>query len=145
MQQSQGISCESADGAVSSPHGMSAMATAIWAAATCCSASFAACAGTTRVEAIKVMTTNQWTRRETRRGMGGILVLGRRVWLTVCRGQQGFHMADPGLLRLWWCSGTARGSGVPSDQTLFSHPDPASCLNLRPCHALLSACSWPYA
>ena len=101
MQQSQGISCESADGAMSSPHGMSAMAAAIWAASTCCSASLAACAGTIRVEAIKVMTTNQWTRRETRRGMGRILVLGRRAWLTVCRDQQGFHLADLGLLRPW--------------------------------------------
>lgn len=98
MQQSQGISCVSSDGAISSPHGMSAMAAAICAAAICWSASFAACAGAIYVEAIRVMITNQCTKRDTRRGMERILVPGGRLRLTARRIQQGFHLLDLGLL-----------------------------------------------
>ena len=74
MQQLQGFSCAAIDVAISSPHGMSAIAAENRVAA-CCNTCSVACAGTTSVEAIKVMITSQCTRRETRRGMDGILVL----------------------------------------------------------------------
>lgn len=75
MQQLQGFSCAAIDVAISSPHGMSAIAAEIRDAAACCNTCSVACAGTTSVEAIKVMITSQCTRRETRRGMDWILVL----------------------------------------------------------------------
>lgn len=74
------------------------MAAAICAAAICWSASFAACAGATSVEAIRVMITNQCTKRDTRRGRERILVPGGRLRLTARRIQQGFHLLDLGLL-----------------------------------------------